>query len=174
MQTTSAPTTRKWYKRKAVWIAVGVIVVIAIATGSKSKPDATAITLPTAPAVKATPTTEAPTTTHAPTTTEAPTTTVADKEWTIGDFVIELVTLESQCFNSAGGLVTVEPNLSISDLSAWDQEATLVYTILGGEAEETFNVTIHDDGKYSFEQHTIQTPTCESVLTAVPTRLIER
>jgi len=106
----------------------------------------------------------------APATTEAPET--DDAPYTLDDFTIELITLESECFDSAGALVTVEPDLYIRD-GEYPGKATLVFEIRGGEHTETFRMELDGDG-YTTNEEMIATATCSANLTAVPTNLIER
>ena len=89
---------------KRAQIAAVVAVVLVLGSCSGDGADA-----PTTVAVPSTTTTVAPTTT-----TEAPTTTTwATQPWTPGDFEIELIVLESECFDTAGALTTVSPVLEI-------------------------------------------------------------
>lgn len=94
------------------------------------------------------------------------------EDLTTDDFEIELVILESQCFNTAGASVTVEPDLATSaDVT---RDYTIVYEIHGGEATETFNIELHEDGTYEFDQEFISTESCDYVLTAEVVRVIMR
>jgi hypothetical protein len=111
-------------------------------------------------------TTAAPTT-EAPATTEAP-----ETEITLADFEVSLVTLDSECFDSAGGLVTVEADLAING-GTYPGKATLVYEIHGGEHVETHSLELEDD-RYSTDQNTVSTASCSAHLTAIPVNLIER
>jgi hypothetical protein len=92
---------------------------------------------------------------------------------TLSNFGIDLVVLESQCFDTAGGLVTVEPDVSAVDVPPAGYRATLVYEIRGGENTETFNIEI-TGSDYSYDEHLISTADCSDELTVVPTRLLER
>lgn len=107
-----------------------------------------------------------------PATTEAPDTTEASTDLTLDDIAVSLVTLDSQCFDSAGGLVTVEADLSITG-GTYPGKATLVYEIRGGEHVETHSLELEDD-RYSTDQNTVSTASCSANLTAVPVNLIER
>jgi hypothetical protein len=90
------------------------------------------------------------------------------------DFTIELVVLESQCFNTAGALVTVEPELAINTIKPTaGQTLTIVYEIHGGENVETYNLEV-EGTSYSYDEHTVSTETCEPELTAEVVDVISR
>jgi hypothetical protein len=107
------------------------------------------------------------------TTTARPTTTTTVPPLTKDDFVVTLTTLESQCFNTAGALVTVEPEVANLRPVDSDYRATLVYEIHGGENVETFNLEIAGTN-ITYRKHVVSTSTCSPQLTVVTTNLIER
>ncbi len=123
----------------------------------------------------ATATTEDETTTTEEATTTRPeptTTTKPPREPTPQDFTIELLVIESQCFDSAGANVTIEPSVKY-DGPAIPGEWVLSYEIQGGENVERFSIE-GDGGDISFDQQLISTASCDDVLTAVPVQLIVR
>ena len=90
------------------------------------------------------------------------------------DFALELIVFENQCFGSAGGTTTVEPDLAVLR-SFGGGDYTLIYEIHGGEdGTETYNLDIHDDGTYTKDQERINTANCSDELTVEPVRLVER
>lgn len=117
-------------------------------------------------------TTEATTTTQPTTTTTRPTTTTA-VSFDLDNFSVELIVTESECFGSAGALVTVEPEMTVVNLPPDDYRATLVFEIHGGEADETANLEI-DGAEYSYDELLISTASCDYELSVELVRLIER
>jgi len=112
-------------------------------------------------------------TTSPPTTTAAPTTTLG-KVWGPADFKVELITLESQCFDTAGAVVTVEPELVKVSLLEVEVPLTIVYEIRGGENVDTYRLQLAPSGTYSFSEHVIQTVRCDDELTAEVVNVIQR
>lgn len=154
--TPPTPVTKPWYKRKSFVIGIVVIVgLVIMANVGKTKPEAAARAAVPDTSVS-----------HSPATTEV------DSAVSLDDFQLDLIVLESQCFDTAGGLVTIEPDLSIPGAS-YDGQATLVYEVHGGDSVETFRLEL-DGTNFTYNEETISTPTCSSHLTAVPVRLIER
>lgn len=163
MTTESANTETPWYRR--TWVVAVVAFVFGGAVGqamagdsngSASTPTSTTTTL-----VVDTTTTMATTTTSSTTTTTAPTTTTTEAEpLTTDDVSVSLFIIEDECFNTAGALVTVEPDVSVS--ATVDQEYLVVYEISGVEGgSETYNLTLHDDGTYTFSQEQLSTESCD-------------
>lgn len=96
----------------------------------------------------------------------------AETEWSIDDFSIDIVVIEDKCYDSAGALMTIEPDVSIRG-GSYDGQATLVYEVHGGGINDTFNVEIDGD-RYSYDQELLDVDRCNVTLTATPVRLIER
>jgi len=94
-------------------------------------------------------------------------------EPSLSDFDIELVVIEDQCFNTAGALVVVRPDLSYDGptLPA-SAKYLLVYRILGGENVETFNLEI-TGSSYQASDQMIQTSSCTYRLSVELVRLME-
>lgn len=159
-------------------VATTAVTTPSAATTPTTVAPATVTTTPTAPSERSTTTlvvtttiegaqtttttTSTPTSTTG-TTTPTPTTTLPDL--TIDDVSIDLFVIESQCFNTAGATVTVEPDVSIDTARYDGRETRVVYEILGGEAVERFHLTLEGDS-YSYEEHRVSTPTCSDTLTA--------
>lgn len=120
---------------------------------------------------------EAAATTTTSTTTPVTTTTLADVSLDEDDFMIDLIILENKCFNTAGALVTVEPELVVSDLDSFlasGNEYTIVYEVHGGEAVNTYNLSLDSDGNYTYDQETISTASCDFELVAEVVRVLQR
>lgn len=175
---------------KRTLLALGAIVVLGACGSGSPEAEAPTTTAPETVPVEETvppsPTTQPPTTTEAPTTTQAPTTTAAPTTTmpptttapplplAPEDYAIALTVTANQCFNSAGGLVTVEPSFSIVNIRALASPVTLIYDIHGGEHVETASVDVAADGTMTVRRATIDTPTCDVIPTAVITQVIER
>lgn len=118
--------------------------------------------------------------TAAPTTTKATTTTTTEPyEIDISDVTVELVVLESQCFNSAGAVVVVEPEVSVEPeaLEALSSGTpyTIIYDVTGIEGgTNTYRIETHGDGSYSYDEHVLSTATCNYRLKAEVTAVIPR
>ena len=100
-------------------------------------------------------------------------TTEASEKLTLDDVAINLIVLENQCYDSAGALITFEPELGVGEDGDAGGRYTLTYDVTGGGAHQTYSIEI-DGTRYSNDQHMVSTDTCVSFLTATPTRLIER
>ena len=102
-----------------------------------------------------------------------PTATSERVEPSLTDFDLELIIIEDQCFNTAGALVTVRPDLYYDgpDLPP-SARYLLVYKVIGGENVETFNLEIEGDS-YSFDDETISTSSCNYDLSIELVRLLE-
>ena len=153
---------RKPTVKKLIGAVVGVLVVLAgigIAGGGRE---------------------ETPTTVEETTTTTVTTTTTTEPyEIDISDVTVELVVLESQCFNSAGAVVVVEPEVSAEPeaLEALSSGTpyTIIYDVTGIEGgTNTYRIETHGDGSYSYEEHVLSTATCNYRLKAEVTAVIPR
>ena len=153
---------------------IGLALLLA-ACGGDSDEQTSETTEPVAAATSEATTTAAPTTstTAAPTTT-ATTTTQPAAPLVPEGFSINLVVTESQCFDTAGALVTVEPELTIVlRQPAPDETVTVVYEVHGGEAVETFSFDLTGT-EYSYDPLVISTATCDAVLSARVVDVMER
>lgn len=196
------PPKRKGHKVRNGLLIAGVAIVglgaIGAATGSDEDADADAVatqevTSDTTEATEAPDTTpvasEAPEVTEAPTVaptteapvittppTEAPTTTEAPElPVSASDFAITMFITENECYDSAGALITAEPDLTYlgtQDLTG--REFTIVFDVSGGGLEQTGSVELQSDGKYSYESEMYDVPTCPDTLTATVTAVRER
>ena len=129
---------RRWIERVVI-LVVGMALGFGIAGGAG---DGEAEESPSTTS-GVTSTTEPTTTTPEPvTTTTQAVSTTRRVEATTSDFIVELIILESNCFDTAGALVTVEPDL-FTDVTG---NYTIVYEIHGGEAVETLRLELSDDG----------------------------
>lgn len=91
----------------------------------------------------------------------------------LADIQLELITLENQCFDTAGALITVEPDLYVPGGQV-EGTWTLIYEITGGGAFETYSMELSGD-RYSKNEHHISTDACvPGGLEATPIRLLER
>ena len=156
---------RRWIERVVI-LVVGMALGFGIAGGAG---DVEAEDSPSTTS-EVTSTTEPTTTTEPVTTTTQAASTTSRVEATTSDFIVELIVLESECFNTAGALVTVEPDL-FSDVTG---NYTIVYEIHGGEAVETLRLELSDDGSYSYSEHTVSTASCEYDLSTEVVNVIER
>jgi hypothetical protein len=87
------------------------------------------------------------------------------------DFSISMFITENQCFDSAGALITAEPDLSYIGNDDLDgREFTIVYSVAG----ETYNVDLQGDGQYRYDRVILDTPSCTSSLSARVTAVRER
>jgi hypothetical protein len=93
----------------------------------------------------------------------------------VEDYQLELIVIEKQCFGSAGCLITVRPDLAYGGFpTPSGKEYMLVYEIIGGEdGVEIFNLTIHDDGQYTFRDLTISTAHKDDELTVEIVELLD-
>lgn len=165
---------REWWQQRATWQkvvmgVVGALVVIAVVAPDPDEAEADTTTTTAAPE-----TTTSTSTTSTSTTTTQPTTT-ATETFDEDDFLVELIILESQCFNSAGALVTVEPDLTLTAATgpAPDQELTIVFEIHGGEFVETRRLDVTGDS-YSYEEYVVSTESCEYDLSTEIVQVINR
>lgn len=97
------------------------------------------------------------------------------RTFTPADFRVRLVETGRECFGSAGGLVTVEPELSyVNEAPGNDRTFLVVYEIRGGEdGAQTYSIDV-TGGEYAFDDAIISTPTCSTNLTAKVTTVRER
>lgn len=173
MTTESVNSKTPWYRR--TWIIAVIAFVLGGAVGQSLGGESNAPTSTTTTTTLRVETDdEGPTTTSSTTTTTAPTTTTtAPDPLTTDDVSLSLFIIEDECFNTAGALVTVEPDVSVS--GPVDQEYLVVYEISGVEGgTETFNLTLHADGTYSFRQETLSTESCNHDLQVTVTAVRPR
>jgi hypothetical protein len=154
----------RWW---ALSVAALLILFVGIGIGGAGEDTPTATTVAESEATTTTEPDATTTTTEATTTTTraTTTTTTAVVEPTAENFAIELTILESECFNTAGGLVTIRPELSYDgpDLT---QDYTLTYSIDGGEhPNDVYRIEVQADGNYRFDEEVISTLDCDAVLT---------
>jgi hypothetical protein len=168
---------REWWQERATWQkwtmgVAGAFVAIALVAPDPEEPEADTTTTTAAPETS---TSTSTSTSSSTTTTQSITTTTAAEAFDEGDFLVELVVLEDECFNSAGALVTVEPDLTLTSTRepAPDQELTIVFEIHGGENVETQRIDLTGDS-YSYEEHVVSTESCEYELSAEVVQVIER
>lgn len=99
---------------------------------------------------------------------EVTTTTAGEMALAVSDFTVRLVTIESQCFDSAGALVTVEPELYASDRALAmqdevDQTYRVTYEVSPVEGgSNTYSIEVDTfTGKYSADsEHNLSTDSC--------------
>ena len=116
-------------------------------------------------------TTTAATTT---TTTLPPRTTTTLRSFSPSDFSVELVIIESDCFNTAGALVRVEHALTLTAaVPADNQRVTVIFEIHGGENVETKSIDV-TGSSYTVEDHRISTASCTYDLTAEVVNVLNR
>jgi len=100
---------------------------------------------------------------------------VDDFRWDPTDFTVQLIVLEDECYGSAGGLVTFEPDLTVDSIEDWDTDATIVYEIRGGEdGAETHRIELKADGQYRYSEEIVGTAECGDRLTAEVVRVLSR
>ena len=140
-----------------------IVLIVLLLVGCSSAP---AEPVPTA---TSTPTIE-PTATEVPLTpTPQPTSTPRPPK--ISDFQLDFVITESQCFGSAGCLVTIRPDLSIIDRTPVG-EWLLVYEIYGDE-DGTLIANLDLDGtQYSFNPVHISTESADYNISVKITALL--
>ena len=94
----------------------------------------------------------------------------------LSDFSVDLFITENQCFDTAGALITAEPDLSYTGTADLDGRTfTIVYEVSGGGANETYSMELNgDDGNYSYDTHMISTDRCVDGLNARVTAIRER
>lgn len=155
---TTPPTPKRPWYRKPWGIGLLVILGLAVIGGIVGGDEEDKGEQPTTTTVETTTTTTQPTTT-----TTQPTTTTTQVELTTDDFLIELFVIEDECFGSAGALVTVEPDLTYVGANPYPGgEHLLVFEISGVEGgTETYNLTVHDDGNYTYNQEMLSTTSCD-------------
>jgi hypothetical protein len=91
------------------------------------------------------------------------------------DFDVSMFITENECYNSAGALITAEPDLTYIGTEDIDgREFTIVFDVTGGGMRQTGSVELHADGQYSYGSEMYDTPTCVSTLTATVTDVRER
>jgi len=166
--------------KKLIGAVIGVLVILAgigIAGGGGEE---TAEAVPTTEAPATTVEESTTTTTEATTTTTQPTTTTTEPyEIDISDVSVELIVLESQCFNTAGALVVVEPDLRVEpramEALSSGTPYTIIYDVTGIEGgTDTYRIETHGDGTYSYNEHRLSTATCDYNLKAEVTAVIAR
>ena len=64
--------------------------------------------------------------------------------------------------------------MSLLSGATWNQTATIIFEVHGGDSVETKSIDLDPDGKYSAGRERAQTPTCSDVLTAVVTQVLVR
>ena len=92
------------------------------------------------------------------------------------DFTISLIVLEDKCFGSAGGLVTVQPELDVRFNVSTTKSYTIIYKITGSEdGSETRNMRLSNGG-YLPTRFTVPTKRCQagSTITAEVVRVLDR
>lgn len=99
--------------------------------------------------------------------------TARPKPLVLSDLTLTLIVIETQCFGSAGGLVTVQPELGVDAYAHVGQEYLLIYEIRGGEyGAETDSLEMHTNGTYSYTtERTISTTSCDDKLSVQMTGL---
>lgn len=158
-------------------LLIGIVIGAAVFNGSAGTADTASSTSSTVPAETTTTTTTSTSTTTTSTTststTSTTTTTAPTPTLTADDFHVELVITENQCFNTAGANITFEPELTYVGSGPYPGgEYLLVYRV--EQTGETFNLEVHDDGRYSYDEEFVQTDDCPDELSATITTLRER
>ena len=90
----------------------------------------------------------------------------ASKTLTVEDVTITLFETGSECFNSAGAIVTWEPE--VTTRNNFQGDALVVYDVLGGEFVETYNIEL-SDGSFSYRPELTSTESCTYELSAIVT-----
>jgi hypothetical protein len=88
----------------------------------------------------------------------------------IADFTIEIVVLEEQCFNTAGSLITAEPELftDVEDLGVF----TITFQVPVEGGVDTYSIDYDSDsGQYTYDRMNLSTATCNPDLTATVVRV---
>lgn len=91
-----------------------------------------------------------------------------------GDFVIQIIELERNCFGSAGCNVqySVSPSYIGPGVIPDDAKFKVLYQINGAESPKTGYMTVRDGGFYGDEEGYVSTPSGGQALTATVTQVI--
>jgi hypothetical protein len=176
-ETSGAGTTqlddKQWAQVSAaalLGLVIGVVIGIAVAGGSND--GSKSATQPVGRASEQTqPEATAPETVAS---TEAPATTKPQRAPTVKDFAINLVVVEDQCFDTAGALVTFEPEVKYSGPNLTGQTWSLTYQLNGGKSPNIYTIEGSGNDFTVNDRQRVQTRTCQDVLTATPIRVTVR
>ncbi|MFC4590992.1 hypothetical protein [Sphaerisporangium corydalis] len=141
-------------------LAVGCIGGVGIGlAGSSGKPIATTANVPAAD--------------NEPASEQASAEPSADHTPKPSEFRVTIKVIKSECFSSAGAIVTYRAQLAYSGNSLpEDKTFTVSYKISGGQDPATGAIDVTGDEISRPAQETIQTPTCTSALRAKVTQVL--